>query len=73
MKHKYRLCVHGGMKKWGVNYWENYATVVNWISGRSLLAIASINEFPIMLIDFVLEFTLSDLDVDVFMDITLGI
>ena len=27
---KSRLCVHGGMQQWGVNYWENYDSVVNW-------------------------------------------
>ena len=31
-KHKARLCAHGGMQQWGVNYWETYALVVNWIS-----------------------------------------
>ena len=40
-KHKNRLCAHGGMKQWGVNYWEAYDPVVNWIIVRSLLAIAS--------------------------------
>ena len=31
-KHKARLCAHGGMQTWGVNYWETYAPTVNWIS-----------------------------------------
>ena len=31
-KQKSCLCTHGGMQKWGVNYWETYAPVVNWIS-----------------------------------------
>ena len=31
-KHKARLCAHGGMQPWGVNYWETYAPTVNWIS-----------------------------------------
>ena len=44
MKHKARVYTHGGMQQWGVNYWENYDPVVNWISLRSLLAIASIHE-----------------------------
>jgi hypothetical protein len=33
-KHKARLCAHGGMQTWGENYWEMYASVVNW--ARSL-------------------------------------
>ena len=28
-KHKARICAHGGMQTWGVNYWETYAPVVN--------------------------------------------
>ena len=38
----------------------------------SLLAIASIREFPIRSIDSVLAFPQYDLDVGVFMEITLG-
>ena len=43
MKHKARLFSHGGMQQWGVNYWETYSPVVNWISVRHPLAIVSIN------------------------------
>ena len=28
-KHKARICAHGGMKSWGVDYWKIYALVVN--------------------------------------------
>ena len=41
-KHKARLCAHGGMQQWGVNYWETYAPVVNWISVRFLLILSEI-------------------------------
>ena len=46
MKHKSRLYEHGVMQQWGVNYWVTYSPVLNWIIVRSLLAIASIHEFP---------------------------
>ena len=39
----------------------------------SLLAIASISEFPIISIEFVISFPEDDLDVDVFMDLHLGL
>ena len=39
---------------------------------RSLLAIASINELPSISIDFVLAFTQDNLDVDVFVELNLG-
>eukprot|EP00957_Ditylum_brightwellii_P149501 11385196-Ditylum_brightwellii.AAC.1 len=32
MKHKARLCAHGGMQQRGINFWETYSPVVNWIT-----------------------------------------
>ena len=72
MKHKAILYSYGGMLKWGVDYWETYNQVVNWISVSSLLAIASIHEFTRRSIDCVLTFPQYDLDVDVFMEVSLG-
>ena len=71
MKHKSRLFPHGGMKQWGVTYWETYDPVVNWISVRSLLVIASRHELTSRSIEFVLPFNQGDLDVNFFMDIPL--
>ena len=71
IKHKYKLCAHRLMQQWEVNYLENYAPVVNWISVSSLLDIASIHEFPIISIDFVIFFTQNDLDVNFFMGLPL--
>ena len=62
------------MQKWGVNYWETYAPVVNWISVRSLLAIAVMNDLPTTAIDFILAFpqaTLSE-DEKIYMEIPYG-
>ncbi|KAL7523875.1 hypothetical protein ACHAWF_000716, partial [Thalassiosira exigua] len=28
-KKKARLCAHGGMQTWGINYWETYTPTVN--------------------------------------------
>ena len=72
MRHKSRLCAHQGMQQWGVNYWGNYVTVVNRISVRSLLDIKSIHALLSRLIYFVLDFHQVDLDVDVFVDLPLG-
>ena len=71
MKHKARLCLHGGIQQWGVNNWEIYSPVINRIRVRSILAIASIHEFPSRSIECVLYFPQSDHDVDVFMDLAL--
>ena len=59
------------MQQWVLNYWETYSPVVNWISVRSLLAIASIHGLTSIKIDFVLSFTQYDLNADVFMELTL--
>ena len=52
MKHKSRLCAHGWMQKWVVNYWRTYTPVVNWMSVRSLLSISIIHELPRISIGF---------------------
>ena len=41
-KHKSRLCAHGGQPQWGINYWETYAPVVNWVSVRFLIIISQL-------------------------------
>jgi hypothetical protein len=73
-KHKARLCAHGGMQQpLGVNYWETYAPVVNWISVRFLLIICQISCLESQALDFVLAFPQADLDTSVFMEIPIGI
>jgi hypothetical protein len=42
LKHKARLCAHGGMQTWGDNYWETYSPVVNMLSVRLLLCLSKI-------------------------------
>ena len=46
--------------------------MVNLTSASSILTIGSIPEFPIIPVEFVLAFYQSDLDVDLFMNIPLG-
>ena len=72
LKHKARLCAHGGMQKWGDSYWETYSPTVNWLSVRALLAVSIINNFATSTIDFTLAFPQVDLDVDVFMELPAG-
>ena len=71
-KHKARLCAHGGMQQWGVNYWETYAPVVNWISVRFLLTLSEIVGLESRTIDFVLAFPQAELDVPVYMELPIG-
>ncbi len=71
-KHKARLCAHGGMQQWGVNYWETYAPVVNWICVRFLLILSEVLQLETRAINFVLAFPQADLDVPVFMHLPAG-
>ena len=71
-KFKARLCAHGGMQQWGINYWETYAPVVNWISVRFLLILSEIAGLESRTIDFVLAFPQADLDVPVYMELPIG-
>jgi hypothetical protein len=71
-KHKARLCAHGGMQRWGENYWETYSSIVNMISVKLLLVIAKIHCLESKSIDFVLAFPQADLDEDIWMDLPIG-
>eukprot|EP00957_Ditylum_brightwellii_P083930 6379428-Ditylum_brightwellii.AAC.1 len=73
MKHNARLCAHGGMQQWDLDFWENFSPVVMWITVRTLLTIATINGLSTQCIDFMLELSQASLDVDVFMDLPIGI
>ena len=71
-KYKAQLCTHGGMQRWGENYWETYAPVVNWISIRVLLILSLIFDLKTRSLDFVLAFPQAKLDVDIFMELPVG-
>ena len=73
LKHRARLCDHGGMHKWVINYWETYAPLVKCISVQTLLAINKIHKLRSRSIDFVLEFPQTDLDVNVYMELPISI
>ena len=72
-KHTAQLYAHGGQQQWGVNYWETYAPVVNWISVRFLLIISELAGLETQALDFVLAFPQADLDVTVYMKLSAGI
>ena len=71
-KHKARLCAHGGMQRWGQNYWETYSPVVNALTVKILLVIAKLHKLDSKSIDFVLAFPQADLDTDIWMEIPPG-
>ena len=71
-KHKARLNAHGGMQRCGVDYWETYAPVFNWISVRLILELSIIHGLETKAIDFVLAFPQAELERDIFMELPYG-
>jgi hypothetical protein len=63
LKHKARLCAHGGMQIHGENFWDTYAPVVNWISIRMMLTLSVIHKLYTTSIDFTLAFPQAKTDV----------
>ena len=44
MKHKARICAHGGQQIFGVNNWDIYSPFVTWISVKLLLIKCNIDK-----------------------------
>jgi hypothetical protein len=71
-KWKARLNVHGGQQEKGVNFWETYAPVVQWVSIRIFLIVALINGWHSRQLDFVLAYPQADIECDLYMAISAG-
>jgi Reverse transcriptase (RNA-dependent DNA polymerase) len=71
-KWKARLNVHGGQQEKGVNFWETYAPVVQWVSIRIFLIVALLNDWHTRQIDFVLAYPQADIECDLYMEIPFG-
>jgi len=71
-KWKARLNVHGGRQRYGVNYWETYAPVVNWSTVRLVLTLSILHNFKSRQVDFIQAFTQAPLDCPIFMEVPAG-
>ena len=72
LKHKARLCAHGGIQIWGDSYWETYSPVVNMLSVRLILALTKIHRLDSKAMDFVLAFLHGELEKDIWMQLPIG-
>jgi hypothetical protein len=72
LKHKARLCAHGGMEVKGEHYWETYSPVVNWMSVRTMLIFAQIQQLHTRSIDFTLAFPQANVETTIYMEPPLG-
>jgi hypothetical protein len=67
VKHKARLCAHGGMQQWGTNYWETNSPVANMVTVCLILLLAWTYKLESKAIDFVLAFLQAERDVNIWM------
>ncbi len=72
LKHKARLCVHGGMQTKGVDYWHTYAPVVNWSTVRLVLLLTELAGWHSRQIDYVLAFSQAPIDTTVYCHLPAG-
>ena len=56
------------MKDKGINYWENYYPVVQWMSVRKILTLLAIKRIHKKSIEFIFAYSQDDIDVDIYMD-----
>jgi len=66
LKHKARLCPHGGMQEEGVNYWHTYAPVVNWRTVRLSLILSLLSGLKSRQVDYVAAYTQAPLDCELY-------
>jgi hypothetical protein len=72
LKHKARLCAHGGQQTKGVTYHETYSPVVNWFTLRLFIVLSLIYDWKTRQVDFVLAFPQAELASDVYMELPYG-
>jgi Reverse transcriptase (RNA-dependent DNA polymerase) len=71
-KWKARLNVDGSKQVKGVNFWETYAQVAQWISIRLILCMASLNDWKMKTFDFVQAFPQAPSEADLYIDVPKG-
>ena len=71
IKQKARLCAYRGMKKGGVNYWETYSPVVNWMSVIPILTLNIPQNLHTKSVDLVLDYTYTDVKSEIYMELAL--
>ncbi len=72
LKHKARLCIHGGMQQQGVNYWETYSPVVRWSTIRLLMTLSLTQDLVARQIDFILAYPHADVETAIYLELPPG-
>ncbi len=72
IKHKARLCAHGGQQRYGVSYVETYSPVVNWFTLRTLIILSVVKRWKTKQIDMVLAYPQADIKSEIYIRIPYG-
>jgi len=72
LKHKARICTDGSQQKFGIDYWETYAPVVNWSTVRLVLVLSTIMNLHSRQVDFAQAFPQAPLSDPVYLKIPQG-
>jgi hypothetical protein len=57
LKHKARLCPHGGKQIEGEHFWATYAPVINWRTVHLVLVLSLLSNLQSQQIDYINAFT----------------
>ena len=66
-KWKARFSIHGGQQEHGVNFWESYASVVNWQTSRLFFIHSILKGWHSKQMDFVLAYPHAPVEVPLYM------
>jgi hypothetical protein len=72
LKHKARLCAHGGMQIAGEHFWDTYSPVVQMSTVRLLLTLSILLGMKTRSVDFTLAFTQAPIDTETYIDLPIG-
>jgi hypothetical protein len=72
LRYKARLCAKGFMQKYGEDYFETFAPVINYKTLRLLLTIAAVYDYEIKQIDVVTAFLNAPMTEEVYMELPDG-
>ena len=72
LKHKARLCAHGGMQIAGEHYWDTYSPVVQWMMLRFMMTISQVLGLNSRSIDFTLAYTQAPIDIEIYLELPAG-
>jgi hypothetical protein len=72
IKHKARLCAHGGMQIHGEHFGDTYSPVVLMTTVRLMLILSLLLGLHTRSIDFTLAFTQAPIDVETFIELPAG-